>query len=185
MIGVKKQKALEIANNMAIGFCVNFREEHNDWENYEEIGILFARLSFAKKHPTAFLKKYSKDWEEFNENSQQIPRLEYSLKIKPAISVEERHEIEKTLEKLGYNVWTPPTTGMSPCDIDFDNKENLKNDPLGMKKPNRCVKIVEIEEDDDIIGVFPYEGNKNCVIIYTKNNIYLCDVKKEMGRELK
>jgi len=47
-------------------------------------------------------------------------RKDHKLTITPAIVPALRHEIEKALEKLGYNVWAGGTcTDMSSCDISF------------------------------------------------------------------
>jgi len=48
----------------------------------------------------------------------------YSMTIEPAIQIDDRHEIERCLERLGYEV---VGAGMmldeSSCDIQFDDKE--------------------------------------------------------------
>lgn len=62
VINSDEEKALKIAVDMAIGFCVNVREKWVDWENYMEIGELFARLTFAKQDPSGFLEKYEEGW---------------------------------------------------------------------------------------------------------------------------
>ena len=55
---------------------------------------------------------------------------DYRLTIKPALRPEERHEIEKALQKLGYKIHGGGTdTDMSQCDISF----------VGAKRLNRIV----------------------------------------------
>lgn len=50
--------------------------------------------------------------------------MKYTLKIKPAILPAERHKIEDTLKKLGYDVSGGGTnTDMSACDISFSEKK--------------------------------------------------------------
>ena len=50
-----------------------------------------------------------------------MKKRKYKLIIKPALYPHERHKIEDTLEKLGYNVWAGGTCmDMSECDIAFD-----------------------------------------------------------------
>jgi len=49
----------------------------------------------------------------------------YILKIKPAISPEERHKVEDTLKQLGYHISGGGThTDNSSCDISFDKMED-------------------------------------------------------------
>lgn len=53
--------------------------------------------------------------------------MEYKLEIKPALVPEERHKVEKALEKMGYDVWAGGThMDMSACDIGFRDREVLK-----------------------------------------------------------
>ena len=41
--------ALRQAVDLAIGFCVNARETWPDWQDHQEIGVLFARLTATKQ----------------------------------------------------------------------------------------------------------------------------------------
>ena len=51
---------------------------------------------------------------------------EYKLTISPAIPPEERHEIEKTIKKLGYRVLGGGTCiDMSSCYITFQEKDEV------------------------------------------------------------
>ena len=54
--------ALNIAVKMAIGFCVNARQNWKDWEDHEEVGLLLGRLTLASQDPAKFLAKYGEDW---------------------------------------------------------------------------------------------------------------------------
>ena len=52
---------------------------------------------------------------------------EYKLTISPAIPPEERHEIEKTIKKLGYRVIDGGTfVDMSECNVWFEKDEGGK-----------------------------------------------------------
>ena len=53
----------------------------------------------------------------------------YLLEIKPAISVENRHQLEKFLEQLGYHVsGGGQMMDGSSCDISFDNRNAEKEE---------------------------------------------------------
>ncbi|KKL45780.1 hypothetical protein LCGC14_2352190 [marine sediment metagenome] len=52
--------------------------------------------------------------------------MKHILKIEPAISPQERHEIEDILKELGYEVHGGGTcTDLSSCDISFDREDPL------------------------------------------------------------
>ncbi len=52
--------------------------------------------------------------------------MKYILKIEPAISPQERHEIEDILKELGYEVHGGGTdTDLSSCDISFDREDSF------------------------------------------------------------
>ena len=54
----------------------------------------------------------------------EVKMKKYRLEIKPAIEPKERHQIEKILQKLGYNVWAGGTyVDMSSCDISFKKED--------------------------------------------------------------
>ena len=47
--------------------------------------------------------------------------MKYTLTIKPALTVEERHKVENVLIDMGYSVWAGGThADMSACDIAFE-----------------------------------------------------------------
>ena len=51
--------------------------------------------------------------------------MKYTLRIKPAIIPAERHEIQDTLKKMGYNIIGGGTNkDMSICDISFEGPKN-------------------------------------------------------------
>jgi hypothetical protein len=51
--------------------------------------------------------------------------MKFKLEIKPAIPPDRRHQVEKFLEAIGYNIVGGGThTDMSVCDITFDDFES-------------------------------------------------------------
>lgn len=46
---VPTQKDIEEFINLVIGFCVNARETWNDWEEHQEIGVLFSKAKAISK----------------------------------------------------------------------------------------------------------------------------------------
>ena len=52
--------------------------------------------------------------------------MKHMLIIEPAILPKERHKIEDTLKKLGYEVHGGGTcTDLSSCDISFDREDSV------------------------------------------------------------